>query len=299
MFNKYFVAFHKILSNYVNISNSSLYSKLFSWAYDDDNTDLSDSQVSKWIYGTAGVPEKIRMHAVNSSDAALGEYEMVFHGFLEDKNGRGEKTSIVAEKMLEIDMENYLAQFPVPLPLCSKKALNVSKAFVTSLVYDGLASNEKYVDVRLRSKINTCISECQKKNISFHTPYILDILMKEPQTLLSKMLDEISPDVKGNFRDKLDMYLNNQRHNPFKSISLNELELVQIAKLLNYIGRQEDRSLSFIAGEHEFCRAIVRCKNSNSINALKPLLGNAANADRWDHLAEKCASCGGTTTSIM
>ena len=125
--------------------------------------------------------------------------------------------------------------------------------------------------------------------------YILEILLKSPNRLLGHMLECCPPiksdngeavSLKAKWEQNVKDYLGKEKHKEYLTTALEDIDLLQQAKLIAYSTQVKTR----IAGELEICKAIVRCDNTSStaIRSLKADLGEIADPAKWDALADEC-----------
>ena len=127
--------------------------------------------------------------------------------------------------------------------------------------------------------------------------YVLEILLNSPNRLLGYMLNKCtSVALREKWQNKTKRYSDKKSHKEYVPITLEDIDLLQQAKLLAYSGHFRKAG---IAGELEICKAIIRCDNSSSsISKLKADIGEEMDYAKWDKLADECYEEMKTSTTI-
>lgn len=291
---KYFTDFYKrVFPHLTNITVDDFYGKVFSWYVVKSDADITfdRSLLEKWVRGDRDIPRKILIQAMTTPEAAAEQYDAVFRPFLKELKAGAEDSGIMLEKSLEIMQET----FPVSIHFENNYVLP-AKALTTALVCDGILGDERLIEAGLRNAIKKKLAACKKDDVFFSFMYILGILLNTPNRLLGYMLERCSSgqnpdstpiDLKAKWESRTAAYAAKTEHKPYTNISLNNIEVLQHAKLLAYSNLNQQTR---IAGELEVCRAIVRCQDesSSTVCELKSDIGETAAPAKWDALALGC-----------
>ena len=287
---KNFSLFHKNLTPYVTqISNERFYSAIFSWAYDGESTNLDKGQVARWISGKIELPSRILDQAMNDVDEAAAQYSMALQRLLNDQDNISNAASQDAFDMAQQTMQRFLLSYPClpDLGAQSKKYDSITIALVTALIYDGLERNNEWIEPGLLNLIEDRRNHCASENIAFRTIHVLGVLLSEPYELLGTMLDHIEQGLAEKWKQYTLQYDKNTEHHRYKEINLNDIELLQCAGILSHSKKHEKPRHSHLAGEQDLCRAIMRCKQSATIERFKQDC-HIISMDKWDTLAANC-----------
>lgn len=291
---KYFSEFYRLVFPYLTGYNvEDFYGQVFSWYQGDSasgDKPLDKSLLERWARGERDVPRKILIQALNEPNIAAGQYDTSFF----DLDEKIRKASMESYVMLSNSLKTFMASLPITVSF-DDDCLLLTKVFVTSLVCDGILGEERLIEAGLRSAIKKKIAACKKDNYMFSTMYILEILLKSPNRLLGHML-ELCPSIKSEdgeavslktkWVQKVSEYVEKEKHKEYLTTALEDINLLQQAKLLAYSTQSKSR----VAGELEICKAIVRCDDASStaIRSLKADLGEMADPAKWDALADEC-----------
>ncbi|MCM1234822.1 MAG: hypothetical protein NC489_32365 [Ruminococcus flavefaciens] len=289
--NTYFSEYHNNIRSYCRTNATTFYNFIFSWACNDEKS-WDQAQINKWCLGKLFIPERILNQAVQSPDVALGQYEIAFTSPAAPFNLESD-----SEDMLESQMDTFISMMPINLEIFRANARSIAKALVGVLVLDGLNASDRYVQRDLRSAINKKIAGCKANNTVFRTTHVIDILFQSPNTLLKSVFDEISAldenivgladTIAKDIRD----YMSKSTHSVFQNVTLNDLDIVRTAKILNYEDKMQtiNRVNSYVS-QYDLCRALIRCKDSSNFVDKKICLriGKFANIDQWDAVVKNC-----------
>lgn len=302
MLQKYFSEFYlRVFPHLSACTAVEFYREVFSWYRGDPESEeggktIENDLLDKWARGDRYLPRKILLQALNSPNLAAEQYDPVFQNLRKDL----EKTAPSSYDMLLESIEQLEKDYPISVDF-DYKYDPVAKAFTTALVCDGILSEERLLEAGLRRSIKKAINECKKNNHAFSMMYILSILLKPPYRLLGHMLEE-SPaktgqaaGLKAKWIQLSEAYAAKPDHKGYLPIELEDIELLQWAKLLAYSPKDGKAG---IAGELEVCKAIFRCeeRSSNALSALRKDMGPSMDPAAWDRLAEACCDAMYKTT---
>lgn len=290
---QYFNEFYRILLPHLKgYTVEEFFNNVFSWYKKDQNAEdnhIDKRLLERWI-NERGIPRPILLQALNSPNIAAEQYDNVFRE-LDEKLQKDASESYV---MLSGSLKDFMDSLPLTISF-DYDYVQLTKAFTTSLVCDGILGEESLIEAGLRNSVKKVLATCKKDNNTFSAMYILEFLLKSPYKLLGHMLENCIPvtvdgadpvSLKSKWEEKVKAYVKKKEHKDYLTIVPNDIVILQQAKLVAYSSESKPR----IAGELEVCKAIVRCPDDSStaIRSLKADLGEMADPVKWDALADKC-----------
>ena len=290
---QYFNEFYRILLPHLKgYTVEEFFNNVFSWYKKDQNAEdnhIDKRLLERWI-NERGIPRPILLQALNSPNIAAEQYDNVFRE-LDEKLQKDASESYV---MLSGSLKDFMDSLPLTISF-DYDYVQLTKAFTTSLVCDGILGEESLIEAGLRNSVKKVLATCRKDNNTFSAMYILEFLLKSPYKLLGHMLENCIPvtvdgadpvSLKSKWEEKVKAYVKKKEHKDYLTIVPNDIVILQQAKLVAYSSESKPR----IAGELEVCKAIVRCPDDSStaIRSLKADLGEMADPVKWDALADKC-----------
>lgn len=305
---RYFSQFHNALYPHVSVRKGKtipeLYNEIFSWTIPADKqlADCSGNKtlyysgppVTRWTTGKEELPSAILMQAANNLDMAVDTYAVVFLYLLRKEL----QLSGQSIEMLDSDMRQLLDTFPISFFKITGETETASRYYpasyglVTALIYDrisydGTSNKNRMIEPGICMAFSDVLEACQKNNVIFSTPFILNVLFQEEYPLLRYALERVSGGLGKKWYTKVRQYVEAETHRPYAGMRLGEHEIIFMAKAIAAKGHYLDPLRSASATEETVCRALPFCRKSRTAAEMwAEICGCGVDQEQWDEIIE-------------
>ena len=305
----YFSQFHNILYPHISVRRGKtipdIYNEIFSWTIPADKqlVDCSGNktpyysgpQVTRWTTNKEELPLAILLQAANNPDKAVDTYAAIFRDIMRKEL----QLSGQSIEMLDSDMEQFLNAFPITFfdmtgeVETDKRYYPPSYALVTALIYDricndGRSKKNRLVETEICMAFLDVLEACQKNNIIFSTPFLLNVLFQENYLLLQHSLDKVSNGLSKKWHAKVQEYVEMETHRPYAEMRLGDQEIIFFAELLAIQDHYLDPHCPASATEDTICRSLPLCRKSKTATEMwAEIVRYGVDQDEWNEIVRR------------